>query len=92
MLVNIRYNIIVNHQSSTLKVSAQCVAHIQIFLQVQVGQVNLCPPSALGAQVGLTDPTVQAVPFDLVDPSVPGPLLTLSGKIPPQLAIHTVVK
>lgn len=78
---------------STVKSIAQSVAHIQIFLQVQVGQVDLCPPLTLEVQVGLCDQSVQAVPFDLLDLSALVPLLTLSGKNTTLvLVIHTTIQ
>lgn len=55
--------------------------------------MDLCPPAAPGAQVGLTDPTVQAVPLDLLDLSALDPLLSLSGKNTTSvLAMHTPVQ
>lgn len=76
-----------------MKLLGQCAAHIQIFLQVQVGQVDPCPPAALGGQVGLTGPTVQAVPFDPLDLSALDPLQSLSGKnTTPVLEIHTATQ
>lgn len=65
---------------STVKLLAKCISHIQIFLQVQVGQEDQYSPAALGGQVGLTDPAVQAVLLGLLDLSALDLLLSLSGK------------
>lgn len=56
------------------------IAHVQIFLKLQVGQVD--PRSLLTLEVlgALTGPTVQVVPFDRLALLAPVPLLTLSGK------------
>lgn len=70
-----RYNII-----KTKSCLEKNIAHVQIFLKLQVGQVDLCSLLTLEVPGALTGRTVQVVPFDLLALSALVPLLTLSGK------------